>query len=232
MSRFWFDFCFMTLQYILGHFRCDELPNPHCSWASLLGILPVLSAHSFASNWQLLFLNQRKRENGHRNFFMTKSPRKKCAGREDRTRGHLHVCCPGVTFEQPHDKTNKMDVCPLKTQISLGIRPVWSECSAGALHVDRLIWFHWAHMPFCWFWREVAHFSCSGCLASLWHTSGKINLIESELFKPFSPYLVFEFHMVYSKRSRSCTAKILSIRTPKKFAVITLKFKQDGFTKE
>ena len=37
---------------------------------------PVLSAHSFASNWQLLFLNQRKRENGRRNVFMTKSLRK------------------------------------------------------------------------------------------------------------------------------------------------------------
>ena len=42
--------------------------------ASLLGSLLVLSAHSFARNWQLLFLNQRKRENGRRNFFMTKSP--------------------------------------------------------------------------------------------------------------------------------------------------------------
>ena len=41
-----------------------------------LGSLPILSAHSFASNWQLLFLNQRKRENGRRNAFMTKSPRK------------------------------------------------------------------------------------------------------------------------------------------------------------
>ena len=35
-----------------------------------------VSTHSFASNWQLLFLNQRKRENGRRNFFVTKSPRK------------------------------------------------------------------------------------------------------------------------------------------------------------
>ena len=41
-----------------------------------LGSLPVLSAHSFASSWQLLLLNQRKRENGRRNVFMTKSPRK------------------------------------------------------------------------------------------------------------------------------------------------------------
>ena len=30
-------------------------------------------------------------------------------------------------FEPPHDKTNKMTVCPAKTQISLGICPVWSD---------------------------------------------------------------------------------------------------------
>ena len=29
--------------------------------------------------------------------------------------------------EPPHDKTNKMTVCPAKTRISLGIRLVWSE---------------------------------------------------------------------------------------------------------
>ena len=28
--------------------------------------------------------------------------------------------------EPRHDKTNKMSVRPVKTQISLGIRPVWS----------------------------------------------------------------------------------------------------------
>ena len=33
-----------------------------------------------------------------------------------------------VYFEnEPHDKTNKMSVRPAKIQISLGIRPVWSE---------------------------------------------------------------------------------------------------------
>ena len=38
--------------------------------------LPVLSAHSFAINRQLLFLNQQKRKNGRRNIFMTKSSQK------------------------------------------------------------------------------------------------------------------------------------------------------------
>ena len=34
--------------------------------------------------------------------------------------------------EPPHDKTNKMSVRPAKTQISLGIRLVWSESSLSA----------------------------------------------------------------------------------------------------
>ena len=46
----WLCWCYMALRHILGHFRRSQLTQPHCSWASLLGSLPVLSAHSFASN--------------------------------------------------------------------------------------------------------------------------------------------------------------------------------------
>ena len=35
-------------------------------------------------------------------------------------------------FEQTHDKTNQITVCPVKIQISLGILPVWSESSLCA----------------------------------------------------------------------------------------------------
>ena len=38
--------------------------------------------------------------------------------------------------------------------------------------------------------------------------------------------------MDHLKLRKSTTLKILNIRTPKIFAVITLKFEQDGFTKE
>ena len=34
-----------------------------------------------------------------------------------------------IIYEPPHDKTNNMTVRPAKTQISLGIHPVWSESS-------------------------------------------------------------------------------------------------------
>ena len=30
-----------------------------------------------------------------------------------------------ITYDPVHDKTNKMTVRPVKTQINLGIRPVW-----------------------------------------------------------------------------------------------------------
>ena len=53
----------------------------------------------------------------------------------------------------PHDKTNKMTLRPAKTQISLGIRPIWSESSLCArwvakkpsfLHADSEDWSDWA----------------------------------------------------------------------------------------
>ena len=73
--------------------------------------------------------------------------------------------------EPRHDKTNKMSVRLAKTQISLGIRPVWSESSLCAqyvakdsrfLHADsedsdqtwrmpRLICLRWAHTHFVGF---------------------------------------------------------------------------------
>ena len=37
-----------------------------------------------------------------------------------------------LKIELPHDKTNKMTVRPMKTQISLGFRRVWSESSLYA----------------------------------------------------------------------------------------------------
>ena len=47
-----------------------------------------------------------------------------------------HVCLP-VWSAPRHDKTNIMSVRPAKTQISLGIRPVWSESSQCAQWVAK-----------------------------------------------------------------------------------------------
>ena len=77
-------------------------------------------------------------------------------------------------------KPTKWRVRPAKTQISLGIRPVWSESSPCAqwiakdssfLH-ERRLWSDWvdaqadlslcwAHMLFCWFCHAAAHFMVS-----------------------------------------------------------------------
>ena len=57
---------FTALRHFSGDFGCGQLTYPHCSWANLLGSLRILRAHSFASNWQLPFLNQQKGENGRR----------------------------------------------------------------------------------------------------------------------------------------------------------------------
>ena len=75
-------------------------------------------------------------------------------------------------------KPTKWHVCPAKTHISLGTRPVWSESSLCAqwvaknpsfLHVDSEDWsdwadaeadlsLRWAHMPYCWLCYEAAQF--------------------------------------------------------------------------
>ena len=83
-----------------------------------------------------------------------------------------------LLFQPPHDKTNKMTMHTTKTQISLGIRPVWSESSLCTQWIakgpsvspcgQRRLWsdwsdaqadlsLHWAHMAYCWFCHEVAH---------------------------------------------------------------------------
>ena len=110
--------CFTALWHILSNFGCGHLTCPHCCSASLLGSLPVLSAHSFASNRQLPFLIQQK---GIAIEIISWS---KVHGCEDRT---MTVCIPGgrwsdwataptmkaihsmvihVKYEPRHDKTH------------------------------------------------------------------------------------------------------------------------------
>ena len=52
---------------------------------------------------------------------------------------------PGQGNEPRHDKTNKMAVHPSKTQVSLGILPVWSESSLSAGRKLGSLATHWAH---------------------------------------------------------------------------------------
>ena len=85
---------------------------------------------------------------------------------------------PHRHMSRPMTKPTKWPMHPAKTQISQGIRPVWSESSLCAqwvakdpsfLHADSKdsdqtermprpdLKLRRAHMPFCWFFHEVAH---------------------------------------------------------------------------
>ena len=76
-----------------------------------------------------------------------------------------------LTYEPPHDKTNKMTMHPVKTRISLGIHPVWSESSLWAhwvaknpsfLHADSKDSYQIGQMPrhtsFCLFCHEATQY--------------------------------------------------------------------------
>ena len=56
------------------------------------------------------------------------------------------LCSFKAAITEPrHDKTNKVTMRPAKTQISLGIRPVWSESSPSAWRKLGSLPTHWAH---------------------------------------------------------------------------------------
>ena len=50
-----------------------------------------------------------------------------------------------IKYDPPHDKTNKITLRPAKTQISLGMCPVWSESSLSAWRKLGSLATHWAH---------------------------------------------------------------------------------------
>ena len=78
---------------------------------------------------------------------------------------------PTSTLNRLMTKPANWHVRPAKTQISLGIRPVWSEsslraqwiglklssCGQRRLDSDQLLSLRWAYMPVCWFCHDAAH---------------------------------------------------------------------------
>ena len=83
---------------------------------------------------------------------------------------HIHI----PSIEPRHDKTSNVAVRPAKTQISLGLRPVWSESSLSAWRNLRFLATHWAQ-AFCWFCHVVAQilssFSAPNIDTDLTHAS-------------------------------------------------------------
>ena len=107
--------------------------------------------------------------------------------------------------EPPHDKTNNVAVRSAKTQISLGIRPVWSESSLCAqwlakdpsfFHVDSEDFDQTGRMPswsesslgaqsFCWFCHEAAQIVTLGTEFSICISRPCKILIVSTLARSF-----------------------------------------------
>ena len=92
-------------------------------------------------------------------------------------------------------KPTKWSVRPTKTQISLGICPVWSESSLSKWRNIGPSATHWAHykdsdqtgQSFCWFCHEAAHFN--GDLILDWFCSFHVLLIEPHHEKTSLYYL-------------------------------------------
>ena len=79
--------CFTALRHFSGNFGCGQLIYPHCSWANLLGSLPVLSEHSFTSNWLLESVEGRMAIE----IILWQSLRKNVAWSEDPIHDHPHT---------------------------------------------------------------------------------------------------------------------------------------------
>ena len=116
--------------------------------------------------------------------------------------------------EPRHDKTNKVSVRPAKTQISLGIRPGWSESSLGAVsslsawrNIGSLAT-HWGHSEDCdqtgrmpWLiWVFAGHtlillvLSCRG--SKIYPGSSTINGRSHSRALPFYHWIVKSIYMM------------------------------------
>ena len=120
--------------------------------ASLIGSLPVLSAQSFASNWQLLFLNQRKRVNGHRIFSWPSLSKRMC-----QTWGSnsgppaMPSRYSSVRATAPGPVRSASSLCALRVAKDPNHLQSDSENSDQTAQVCRLSVFSWALMSFVCF---------------------------------------------------------------------------------
>ena len=126
------------------------------------------------------------------------------------------------SYEPHHDKTNKMSVRTAKTQISLGICPVWSESSLSAWRKLGSLATHWAHtlirlggcpgwsesslgaLSFCWFCHVVALICIWGELDNAKNKPYKIGMF---LYSPDSTCTVWK--LIWSRLNAQCWKPIL-----------------------
>ena len=111
-------------------------------------------------------------------------------------------------YEPRHDKTNKINVHPAKTQINLGIRPVWSESSLCAqrvakdpmlLHADskdtdqtgQMPWLIWVRL-----WSDWA--DAQADLSLCWVHSHFVGFVMSRLWYPHLLFFGLVLQMLYN----------------------------------
>ena len=118
-------------------------------------------------------------------------------------------------------KPTKWHVHPAKTQISLGICPVWSVSSLSALWVAKnLIFLHaqadlnlrWAHMSVCWFCHEMAKINSmqSICLSTKKSETRYVIRCtrESRKFPIHSLQLIYKINFLEHFTRDTCTLKV------------------------
>ena len=99
-----------------------------------------------------------------------------------------HVMRDGKLVEPRHDKTNKVTA---KTQISLGIRPVWSDSSLSAWRKLGSLATHWAHSK---------DWSAQADLSLRWAHTHFVGFVMSRL----SLLLFYRRHRSHASLSASC----------------------------
>ena len=123
------------------------------------------------------------------------------------------------TVEPPHDKTNKMTVRPAKTQISLGIRPVWSESSLCAqwigkdqsfLHADSEDSDQTGRMP-----RLIWDFAVRTTTLLVLSWGGSIMLLKHKYVKEFSftihRHIKRDYNLHKAKKHETIIIVIISV---------------------
>ena len=126
-------------------------------------------------------LNRATRPHGKRDFIVVRLviiQTRMCRHQWGQITSSLSEAAFCSIYEPPLDKTSKMTVRTKKTQISLGIRLVWSEsslCTQWVAKDPNFLQRFWsdkadaqvhlslrlAHMPFSWFCHEAAHIVCA-----------------------------------------------------------------------
>ena len=131
-------YCKLTL----WTFSSGELKNEYLCLLSFCGITTIQGSRKDTLQLKSHYLLPRKW--------------RRCNQYDRQSRDHKNVCKMSDTlkerrvlfssiFELPCDKTNKMALRLGKTQISLGIRPVWSESLLSAWRKFGSLATHWAH---------------------------------------------------------------------------------------